>query len=67
MLSDFMQILQTVESAFFGATIMADTFFTGVLQIFNAIILIIMFYGVFILPFKWILRYFIKFLKEGKK
>lgn len=64
MINSFYNALIGAETWFFGA-LMQDAFFSGVVGIVNAILLLSMFYGVIILPLKWALSFITTWIKGG--
>lgn len=64
MINSFYQALIGAQSWFFGS-LMQDAFFSGILNIINAILLLSMFYGIIILPLKWALSFLTTWIKGG--
>lgn len=67
MLTSFYDILVSVETSFFGSAIMTDTFFSGAILCFNALLLLSMFFGLFWFPFRWCIKAFLGWIDRGNK
>lgn len=64
MINSFYRALIGAQTWFFG-DLMVDPFFSGVINILNAILLLSMFYGIIILPLKWALSFLTTWIKGG--
>lgn len=63
MINGFYDALFAAESWFFGSALMNDTFFKGILDLFNSGILVSMFFGVIIWPMRWCITSLYNFFK----
>lgn len=63
MVNTFFEALKNAQTWFFGSALMADPFFSGCINIFNAVILIGMFYGLILYPLRWCLSLLISRIK----
>ena len=53
MINSFYQAITQAQTWFFGESLMADTFFKGILNIGNALFLLALFCAVFMIPMGW--------------
>lgn len=60
MLNEFYIQLKEAQTWFFGESLMADSFFSFFVDVFNTFILLVLFYALFMFP----LRYCIKLFKR---
>lgn len=63
MINEFYNLLINSQMWFFGETLMNDAFFSGILQLFNATLLLSLFYSVIVWPMRWCITALKKFIK----
>lgn len=62
MINSFYEALKGVQLWFFGE-LLNDAFFASLIQLFNAMVLFSMFYGLIFVPLRWALSFLVKRIK----
>lgn len=62
MINSFYEALKNAQTWFFG-DLLSDSFFASCVQIFNAMVIFSMFYGIIFVPLRWCLSKLIKRIK----
>lgn len=63
MINSFYEALKGAQEWFFGSALLSDPFFQGLVNLFNALLLFSMFYGLIFLPLRWCLSALVKRIK----
>lgn len=64
MINTFYQALLDAQNWFFGGTLMSDPFFGFVIQVFNAFLLLVIFYSLFLFPLRYCIKLFKRWIQK---
>lgn len=64
MINEFYVVLKEAQQWFFGEPLLADPFFSFILDVFNTFILLVLFYALFLFPLRYLIKLFKRWMKK---